>query len=321
MIKERLGKIPLFFKLIRWPNLLITILVQLALYYVIIGNIYHMAGIGRALMQTDLMLLVFTTVLIAAAGYVINDYFDLKADRINKPDEMILGKSMDHRMGIILHLSLNAIALITGFYVAFRVGSWRLGLIFPMLMLLLWFYSIKYKKTVVWGNIAVSFLSAMVIVVIWLFEFFMLRQKPDDFVNLTPYLATITRYFGMFALFAFLLTLIREVVKDAEDIEGDRQAGFHTLAVDYGIQSANRFAAITAALTAALMGYIVFIFIREGMATAGAYYAITIMAPMIWLVFRISKANEKSDFHMISNLIKVLMAAGIIGLQPIAMSF
>lgn len=321
MIKERLNIVPVFFKLIRWPNLLIMIVVQLALYYVIIGNTYHLAGITRALSQIDLMLLIFTTVLIAAAGYIINDYFDIKADEINKPDQMILGKKLDHRAGVVLHLILNGVAFITGFYVALRVGSWRLGLLFPVLMILLWFYSLKYKKTVLWGNIAVAFLSAMVIIVIWLFEFFMLRQKPGDFVNITPYLATITRYFGMFAFFAFLLTLIREIVKDAEDVEGDRQAGYSTLAVVYGIGSAKRFAILTGMIVVAFMVYVVFRFINQEMVTAGAYYAITVVGPMVWLMFKIGNAKEKNDFHLISNLLKVIMAAGIIGLQPIAMSF
>lgn len=320
MLKDRLRKIPLFFNLVRWPNLLIIIVVQLALYYIIIGNLYHMAGINRAMSRIDLIILIFTTVLIAAAGYIINDYFDLQTDRINKPDSMILGKKLDHRLGIILHLAFNGIAFITGFYIAFKAGSWRLGLIFPLMIMLLWLYSVRYKKTIIWGNIAVAFMTAMVIIIVWLFEFFMLRQKPDDFVMLAPYLGTITRYFAIFALFAFLLTLIREIIKDAEDFEGDKVAGFHTLAVDSGIKASKKWAIGVSICTALMLCYVVYAFINEGMPFAGIWYGATVILPLIWLMFKMVKASNKSDFHLISNMIKIVMAAGIIGLQPIAIS-
>ncbi len=311
-------KIPAFLKLIRWPNLLIIIAIQLALYYVIVLRIYDTAGIQATLCNLNLYLLVSATVLVAAAGYIINDYFDIRVDRINRPESMVLGRIMQRRTGIILHQILSVIAVILGFYIAYRAGSWRLGLIFPMIIMLLWLYSVKYKRTVIWGNITIAVVSALVIILVWLFEFFMLRQHPDDFITAAPYLGMITRYFGFYALFAFLITFIREVIKDAEDIEGDKLTGVRTLAVQMGIAVSRKVALYTSAVTSLILLYIIISFFNRGMTIAGAYFGLAVFLPLLYLIVRIVKAKSKSDFHSISVLLKIIMVAGILGLQPIA---
>lgn len=310
-----------FLKLVRWPNLIIIGAIQVALYYVIIGKIYKMAGITMALQPLFLALLIFTTLLIAGAGYIVNDYFDIRTDRINKPGKMIFGRKLKRKSGFRAQLIMNIFAVIAGFYLSFIAGSWRLGLIFPMLIMLLWLYSVKYKRMEVWGNVAISFLTAMVIMIVWLFEFFMLRQNAADFVAVVPYLGLITSYFGMFALFAFLLTFIREVLKDAEDIKGDAIAGIYTFAVRRGVSASVKLAMIITGLSAILVLYIAIVFFTKGMHLAGIYYAIAVFIPLVWFIYKIYKANDNSDFHLLSNLVKIVMIAGIIGLQPIAMSF
>jgi len=312
-------KIPAFLKLIRWPNLLIILFVQLALYYVVIGKIYTVAGVKSSILDINLQMLVFATVLVAAAGYIINDYFDMRVDRINKPESMVLGRKLERRTGIVLHQILSAIAVLIGFYLAYKVGSWRLGLIFPMIIILLWLYSVKYKRTVIWGNVAIAAMAALVIIIVWLFEFFMLRQQPDNFISLAPYLGSITRYFGLFAAFAFLLTFIREVIKDAEDIEGDSITGINTLAVKHGILVSKKVAMAVTGFTAMLMAYIIVVFIIKGMVIAGVYFGLTVFLPLAYLLFRIAKASNKNDFHSLSIIVKIIMIAGILGLQPLSM--
>ncbi len=314
------NKILAFIKLVRWPNLLMVAVIQFGLYYAVITGIYKIAGATATLGLTDMLLLVVATMMVAAAGYIINDYFDLHTDRINKPSSVILGKELNRKTGIVLYAVLNIAAAVVGFWLAFKVDSWRLGLLFPMIIILLWLYSVKYKAIVIWGNVAVAFLAAMVVIIVWLFEFFMLRGQPDTFVAVTPYLGLITAYFSMFALFAFLLTFTREVIKDAEDIEGDTTAGLETLAVKHGMKASKRMALLLTTITAGLLVWVVYSFAANGMLVAAVYYALAVFIPLAYLFFKTIKATDKKDFHNLSTVIKVIMIAGIIGLQPIAMS-
>ncbi len=315
-----LNYIGYFLRLIRWPNLLIIGIIQFAMYYVILGGIYNLAGVNIAMQPVHLSILVSITLLIAGAGYIINDYFDIRTDRINKPEKMILVKKICRRTGFRIQVIMNIIAVLAGFYIAYVAGSWRLGLIFPMLIMLLWLYSVKYKRIEIWGNLAIAFLSAMTIAIIWLFEFYMLRMNAMDFVVIGPYLGLITNYFLMFSLFAFLLTFIREVLKDAEDLKGDAISGIYTFAVNRGTSASVKLALIITGLSALLILFVSFLFVRKGMNIAGIYYTVAVFLPLLWLMFKIYRANDKSDFHQLSNLVKVVIIAGIIGLQPIAMS-
>lgn len=300
--------------------MLIIAIIQIALYFVIIGKIYALAGINLAMQTQYLILLVIITVLIAGAGYIVNDYFDIRTDRINKPEAMILGPKIKRKTGFKIQLVMNLGAISAGFLISFIAGSWRLGLIFPMLIMLLWLYSVKYKRMEIWGNLAIAFLSAMVILVVWLFEFFILRKNPDEFVMVVPYLGIITRFFSIFALFAFLLTFIREVLKDAEDMRGDAITGMRTFAVTRGIDASVKLAMILSGLSSLVILIVSISFILKGMSIAGVYYIIAVLFPLVWVIFKTYRAREKADFHFLSNAIKIIMIAGIIGLQPIAMS-
>ncbi|MFA6949734.1 MAG: geranylgeranylglycerol-phosphate geranylgeranyltransferase [Lentimicrobiaceae bacterium] len=313
-------KTPATLKLVRWPNLLMIVFIQLSLYYAIIYKLCKIAGVQNLLNNFDLLILVLTTVLISAAGYVINDYFDMRADRINRPESMILGRKLDHRTGIFMHWVLNGVALILGIYLAWRTGSWKFGLLFPMIIMLLWLYSVKYKKTTFWGNLTVAFLAALVVVIVWLFSFFMLSRQPDSFVAVAPYVGMITKYFAVFAAFAFLLTFTREVIKDAEDIEGDRATGSFTLAVTYGIPVAKKVAMASTVLT--LMGtiFVIISFANLGMVRTFIYFSLAVFIPLVYILLLTAKAKEKSDFHWLSTVLKLVMLAGVLGLQPIAMA-
>jgi len=185
-MKEILTRVLSFFRLVRWANLLIMVFIQFALYYVLVDRFYGMVGVTPALGYTFLSLLVVVTVLVSAAGYIINDYFDIRVDRINKPGKMVIEKHINYRAALTMAWILNAVAVVLGFYLARESGSWRLGLLFPMVIMMLWLYSINYKRTVLWGNIAVALLSAMVVLFVWLFEFFMLRQQPASLLPSVP---------------------------------------------------------------------------------------------------------------------------------------
>lgn len=309
-----------FFKLIRWSNLLIITLVQYALYYVLVEKVYSLAGINGALGFGNLTLLVAITVLIAAAGYIINDYMDVDTDKVNKPDKMIIGNGITMKAGLFIYRTMNFVAAVIGFYLAWKVGSWRLGTLFPMIMILLWLYSARYKSSVLWGNISVALMAALVILFVWLFEFFMLRKTPEIFISVAPFLRMISAYFVFYASFAFLLTMLREVVKDAEDINGDTVTGFMTLAVVRGITVSRKVAVGICSLTLLAVGIAVYIFFTGSMNVAAFYFIIAVGGPLVYILIKVISATEKEDFHLLSNLVKIVMLAGLIGLQPIAMS-
>jgi len=313
------GLLP-FVRLIRWPNLIIIIITQYLLRHAIVGRIYEAAGLTPAMSSFLFAVLVAATVLIAAAGYVINDYFDLRTDAVNHPDSQVLGRSIRQRRAIIYHISLNAVALVAGVFLAWKAGSLKLFFVFVMIMILLWLYSVRYKKTVLWGNLAVAFMSAMVVLIVWLFEFFMLRQQPDQFIAIYGSMKMISRFFFAYAIFAFLVSLMREIVKDMEDVKGDQLTGCNTLPVVHGIKSAKIISLVTGLFAGILIMIAALRLHSAGMMLPAVYFATAVFIPLLFICYRIIPASDKSDFHLISNLLKLLMLAGVLGLQPLAMS-
>ncbi len=308
------GRIYPFLRLIRWPNLLIIILTQCLVMFALLGRVYAGTGIGPALGPWLFFVLAAVTVIIAAAGYIINDYFDLRTDRINKPETVVIGKYFSRRMAIRLHFIFNGIAIAAGFYLSFSVGSYRLWFIFPMMTILLWFYSERYKSRILSGNIAVAFMSAMVVIVVWLFEFFALRQQPDKFMTVYTQLGMINRVVLTYALFAFLLTFVREVVKDAEDVEGDAATGCRTLPVAFGTGYSRILAISLLILTLLLTLTGCWFLFETSRLVPAVYFLILVAAPVVYLIFRVAAARIKDHYHKVSNMIKLIMLSGIVGL-------
>ncbi|MHC1776317.1 MAG: geranylgeranylglycerol-phosphate geranylgeranyltransferase [Lentimicrobium sp.] len=303
-----------FLRLIRWPNLIIVIITQGLVMYALIGRTYAAAGIEPALDPLLFFILVSVTVIIAAAGYIINDYFDLRTDRINKPRSVVIGRFFPRRIAIKLHIIFNSIAIAAGFYLSLKIGSFRLWLIFPLMTILLWFYSERYKRKVLSGNLAVAFMSAMVVIVVWLFEFFALRQQPDKFMTVYTQLGLISRVVLTYAVFAFLLTLVREVVKDAEDVEGDAAIGCRTLPVVFGIRYSGNLAIGLLIVTLLLTFTACWFLIESSGIVPAAWFLLFVAVPVIYVIFKVKGAVVKAHFHRISNLLKLIMLSGIAGL-------
>lgn len=299
-------------RLIRWPNLLIIILTQVLVRYCIVKPYLAQAGVSSYFSFHNFLLLVLTTVLLAAAGYIINDYFDLRIDRVNKPERMILGKRLGARQGILLHLIFNAIALMLGFYLAYRAGSLRLGFIFLLIAGMLWMYSARYKRSLLVGNIVVSTLSALVVLVVWLFEIYMLRSQGYDLHVLASKVSVVV---WVYAAFAFMVSLIREIVKDLEDLEGDKVAACQTLPILAGITATKSIAIALTLLTMLLLAFGQYLLLQQGLKIIFWYYIMPVQLMMINLLMQINKSSQSSDFRLPSNLAKIIMLAGILGMQ------
>ena len=301
-----------YLKLIRWQNLVIIALTQYFTRYFLIEPFYKLQKISLQMSNLDFFLLVLTIVFIAAAGYIINDIFDIQIDRINKPDKIIIGNTITEKKANFLYCILNGIAIITGVYLGLKVGSLSLGLVFVMLIAVFYFYSLKYRRLFLWGNFGVAFLAAFLLVLVWLFEFFAIRKNGIVFTEGMQAYWTITYFVLAYSLFAFIITLIREFVKDMEDMEGDSKWGCTTLPVVIGVDKTKKIAAILS-----FLGVLLVVFFQAKLKSWNlGYFAgilmIVVQVPFAYLGIKIWTAKEKSDFHFISNVSKIIMILGIL---------
>jgi 4-hydroxybenzoate polyprenyltransferase len=310
-----------YFKIIRLPNLLIIILTQYLLRICIIGTFFGLNATKPALNSLDFLLLVLATVLIAAGGYVINDYFDVEVDKINRPANRVIGKSLQMNSAYLYYWILTITGVAIGFYLSFRVEYFMLGFIFIAIALMLWFYSVQYKKTAFWGNFVVSALSAMVVLIVWLFEFFALRANPLNYTEAMKQLELISIVVAAYAIFAFLVTMVREIVKDIEDLDGDNVAGYKTLPVVIGRVGARRLAFIITCITIILLAICQY-YLYEMMLTLVFWYLlIAVQSFLVFLLYSILRAKTREDYHFLSNATKIIMVAGILSMQLFYISY
>jgi 4-hydroxybenzoate polyprenyltransferase len=308
-------------RLIRFPNLLIILLTQLLLRFTILEPfLYGDTGADPSSFM-DFSILVLVTLLIASGGYVINDYFDVKIDAVNKPDKMIIDRQVSARGAIAIHLVINGIATLLGFFLAWRIHSLAFGLIFPFIAVLLWFYSASYKRTFLWGNIIVAFLTAFVILIVWLFEFFHLRLDAESFGLVVQKLKGVTRIFLAYAVFAFLVSLLREIIKDMEDWEGDEKFGCRTLPLVIGLKRSKAVVVALTLLNMALLGYGMAILCRLHFMWAFWYFLALVQIPVLYLIYSVLRAQDKNGYHFASSLTKLIMLTGLLSMQVISLSF
>ncbi|MES1161033.1 MAG: geranylgeranylglycerol-phosphate geranylgeranyltransferase, partial [Bacteroidota bacterium] len=176
-----------------------------------------------------------SSVLIAAAGYIINDYFDLNIDRVNKPDKLVVDKIIKRRWTILWHWILSGLGVLLGFYVSWKLRNPIVGLANLGCVVLLWFYSTTFKRKLLIGNVIISLLTAWVILVLYTCEFSLqeLRDPARHYI-----LSRLFKFAIVYAGFAFIISLIREVVKDIEDMEGDARYGCRTMPIVWGVNTA-----------------------------------------------------------------------------------
>jgi 4-hydroxybenzoate polyprenyltransferase len=307
-------------RLIRLPNILIIILTQFLLRYGILKPFLFSGDSSRMSGLQDFILLVVTTVLIAVGGYIINDYFDIRIDHINKPEKLVIDKLVPSRIAIMLHLIVTTVAVLSGFFLAFRVDSLSFGFIFPCIAVLLWLYSAKYKRSLLVGNLIVSFLSALVIFILWLFEFLHLRLNSADFSAVVSNFKSVNQFFIAYGLFAFLTTLFREIIKDVEDFEGDKEYSLHTLPLTVGIKNTKYIIAILVFAAILLLTYGEIVVFRRELTIVFWYLLFVVQVPFLFLLYKLSAARNKEDYHYLSSLSKLIMLAGILSIQLIGIS-
>ena len=305
------------FLLIRFPNLVIIAATQYAMRYLIMDPLLPAADFKLQFGNIQFFLLVLSTVFIAAAGYIINDYFDTQADMINKPARVVVGVEIGRRVAMILHAMLNIIGVGLGIYLSFYIDLPALSIVFILATGLLWFYSTNYKRQFLVGNLSVALLTGMVPLMVVLFEIPLLnREYGAEMLKHHVSFNYIFAWVGGFSFFAFLTTLIRELIKDAEDFEGDAAYGMRTLPIVLGTVWTRIIVVVLISLTIFMLLYLLLRFILFSVKPADyltlGYFVIFLVIPLVLLALQVVTARSKKAYHRASLLIKLIMLTGLL---------
>ncbi|MFM7485959.1 MAG: geranylgeranylglycerol-phosphate geranylgeranyltransferase [Cytophagales bacterium] len=234
-----------------------------------------------------LYILSLATIFIAAAGYIINDYYDIKIDLINKPERVVIGKTITRRYAILFHTVISVTGVVLGFLI-----NWRIGVINFVSAFLLWLYSNNLKRQPLIGNVLVSLLTGLsVFVLVFLYEQFHVLVF-------------------VYALFAFFMTLIREVVKDMEDVKGDNTFGCKTLPIVWGIRRTKVLLYVLIAILSCVVVLLDFYQLNIPL----IYFVPMLFLPMAFLMVRLVVADTKLQFYQLSQLCKLIMLLGIVSM-------
>ena len=302
-------------RLVRWSNLLfLAALVWLMEKWVAVP-ILDKVAFGEQLPWYIVLLLMFATVLIAAGGYVINDYFDVKIDRINRPEDVIVTRSVSKPAAMRLSVSLSAIGIVCGLVVALLLRSMTFAILFIIVPGLLWFYSSSYKRLFLIGNLIIALLAALTPMLVAMANVAILQLRYASILPYTNLVHDLYAWLGGFALFAFLLTWIREIVKDMQDQMGDRELECHSMPVVWGDMWTKVFVTMLIVLTLAIIGHLwfhVLPFERGWSSLSTRYILFGIVTPLLGALGLLWAAKIPSDYKTCQQLVKFTMLLGML---------
>ncbi|WP_407520785.1 geranylgeranylglycerol-phosphate geranylgeranyltransferase [Lacibacter sp. MH-610] len=302
-----------FLKLVRWPNLLFILLTQVLFFYGVVEPVLFNGIYMPREFRILFYLLCLASILIAAAGYIINDYFDLNIDLVNKPSRMVVDKTVSRRWAIFLHMFFSMAGILISFYIGLQSNNWFIGFANIVCVVVLWFYSTTFKKKLLSGNILISMLTAWTVLVVY---FFAHNYMGGLFREQTTEAAShkLLRLALLYTSFAFIITLIREVVKDVEDMEGDRKYGCRTMPIVWGVEFSKVFVSIWMIILLALLLIVLFYILQFSMWVPAAYNFLLIIVPAAYALFLLMKSKTPLEFGKLSTWIKVVIFTGILSM-------
>ncbi len=299
-------------RIIRWKNLTIILLTQVLVWWCVV-----LPEDPEVLKPVHFSYIVLSTLLIAAAGYIINDYFDFKIDLINKPEKVVLEKIIPRKHAIIAHAILNSAALVLAGIVALKAHHPEWLLLQVACIALLWFYSTDFKRQYITGNIAISVLTALTIIIFFVYE----PALHHEFS--LPVLAGVSWHSGsslpfwtllVYAYFAFMLTWMREIVKDMEDYKGDESEGCLTLPIKRGLKYSTGFAMVLSLLVVMPLAGAAGLLYHYKYVLLPFYIALFLILPIVLWSFFLNRGFTKLHYHTSSRILKVIMLLGICSL-------
>ena len=302
-------------RLARWQNVLMIAMVIYVMEKWVVTPLLSVAYFGEQLPWYILFLMTIGWCLIAAGGYVINDYFDVKIDAINRPDRLIITRTVSKQQAMTYYRLLTILGIVCGIAGAWLLKSWILGLLFVFVPGLLWFYSASYKRLLLIGNLTVALVTGAtpLLVAIGNVAYLKLRYGNINGINVLEYTTLphdIFIWTGGFAVFAFLSTLIREIIKDMEDQMGDREMECHSLPIVWGELPTKIIVTVLLALMSAAISWLAWRVIPSPLTTRYALFGL--LVPIACVLYLLWMARIPSDYRTAQRVMKFVMLMGVL---------
>lgn len=299
-----------FLKLIRYQNLLMLAFMQLIFRFVF----FKFQDVPLALADWQYGLLVLSTILIAAGGYVINNIFDQNTDSINKPNNVIVGKTISETNAYNLYIGLTVAGVAIGFYLSNVIVKPGFASIFILIAATLYLYATSLKQMVVIGNIIVALLLSFSVIIIGIFDLFPTIHEGNQ-----QQMRVLFSILLDYALFTFFLNFMREIIKDIEDVDGDYNQGMNTLPIAIGKSRAAKIVFGLSFIPILFMLYYINKYLLELVFTT-VYLLLFVVGPLFYFTVKIWTAKSKKEFHTLSLLLKWILLFGILSVIVISLN-
>lgn len=297
-----------FLRLVRLPNLFFILLTQTLFQFCIYLPLYR-----DQVDRQDIIgfaMLTIASLFIAAGGYIINDYFDINIDEVNKPQRMVVDRIIHRRWAIAWHLILSLFGIVLTALAVPIMQKWYLILANMLCVAMLWFYSTTFKKKLLIGNVVISILTAWAILLI----FFSKVSVSDAFDPPTSSQPKFFRFAFLYAGFAFITSLVREAIKDIEDIKGDQRYGCNTMPIAWGINAAKVYIAVWMTVLIIMLLVIQVYILQFRWWWPVAFTVLFVIAPLVYSFYKLFRASATEDYRRLSGLLKLIMLAGILSM-------
>lgn len=298
-----------YLKLIRFQNLIMLALMQLLFRY----GFLNYQSIPLALNDWQYLLLVFATVMIAAGGYVINNIMDQATDNYNKPNQVVVGKGISETNAYNVYFLVTVLGVGSGFYLSNVIAKPGFAAIFIIISATLYLYATTLKQLLLIGNFVVALLLAFSVIIIGIFDLFPVIN-PENKAVMRGLFSILLDY----ALFAFLINFIREIVKDMEDVNGDHKQRMNTLPIAIGLKLTSKVVFILSLIALIMVIYYIKNYFLPNDLHLATLYALTcIVSPLIYFVIKIDHAKNKKDFHRLSTILKLIILFGLLSITVV----
>lgn len=301
-----------YLKLIRYQNLFMLALMQLIFRY----GFLELQNIPLALADWQYVLLVLASVFIASGGYIINNIFDVETDAVNKPENLIVGKFISETRAYNLYIGFTVIGVVIGFYLSNVIGKPSFASIFIVIAATLYFYATSLKQSLLIGNITVALLLSFSVIIIGVFDLFPITNEENK-----PFMGLLFGILLDYAIFAFIINFIREIVKDLQDVNGDSSQGMNTLPIAFGVKRTSILVfGLSIIPIICILNYINTNLFSAGLIYVTLYGLVFILAPLLYFTIKIWSAKNQKDFHHLSTVLKWILFFGILSIVVISLN-